>query len=238
MKPLPFVALIVAVACGGEKNSQLFDDPGGGATGGTGGKGAGGSTGGAAAGKGQGGGGPGGAGNGGAASGGAGTGGKGGGAGKGGSAGNAGSAAGLGGAGAGGPAGGQGGGPAGASGRGMAAGGRAGSAGTGGKAGAATCEGLVESYAETIEKALACDVGIDSEQCTEHVAASLPCGCTIHVNPVNEDALSELRRLSEQHTAMGCVVACTDVECVERVAVCTSSGNGSMGRCVETDTPE
>jgi hypothetical protein len=106
-------------------------------------------------------------------------------------------------------------------------------------AGSDTCGGIITAYAAALESALACDPAIDSDQCTEHVPASIPCGCTIHANPANEDAVAELLRLSEQHTELGCPVACTDVECIDRVPICMPSGDdASVGRCTETDTPE
>jgi hypothetical protein len=247
MKAWPFAALLVAAAaCGGESKNDLFDNPGSGGSGASGGKGSGGSTGGSGTGGTTGGTASGGAGTGGKATGGAGaamTGGKGGSmatGGTGGAAGNGGAmttggnggstAAGTGGrAGAGATGGasmaGVGGGSAGAGGRGMA-----------GASGAApTCDGLADAYAEALESALACDPSIDSVQCMHHVPASLPCGCPIHVNPDNEEAVAELERLQEQHDKMGCVIVCPDILCIDGESFCSTSGTGNMGRCVEGD---
>jgi hypothetical protein len=55
------------------------------------------------------------------------------------------------------------------------------------------------------------------------------------VNPENEEAIAELKRLSEQHSEMGCVMVCPAIACLDREAVCSTSGTGSMGRCVESD---
>jgi hypothetical protein len=135
---------------------------------------------------------------------------------------------------AGGPAAGVGGGVSGASGRGS--GGSAGKGGNGGKgggAGAMSCEELESAYQKKLPDALACFPNIDTDQCTEHVPASLPCGCTVHVNPANEDALAELQRLQQQHGKMGCIVACPAVECLPSEGVCTTMGSGSQGRCTE-----
>lgn len=255
MKAWSFLALMIsAVACGGS-NNDLFEDPPAGGTGGSGGKGTGGSTGGAstggAAGKGTGGtgtggsatggnggtggvtggtggstggtgtGGDAGVGTGGTQTGGTGTGGSTGGTGTGGDAGM-----GTGGTMAGGPAAGVGGGVSGAGGR-----------GTGGNAGTGstmTCEQLVQAYAKTLPDALVCNPTIDSVQCTEHLPSSLPCGCPIHVNPANEEAVAELTRLQQQHSKMGCIEVCGDVFCQDSEGVCTTMGNGGDGRCVES----
>jgi hypothetical protein len=114
-------------------------------------------------------------------------------------------------------------------------GGSAGRAGGGGSAGGPTCESLASAYEKALEDALACNAAIDSDQCTEHVLDSIPCGCDIHVNPENEEAIAEAKRLAEQHGTMGCVAVCPAVVCAETYAVCTTSGSGSQGRCVESD---
>lgn len=261
MRAWAFAGLLVsAVACGGASNDELFEEPG---TGGSAGSGTGGSTGGKGAGGGTAGKGTGGSATGGTATGGTGTGGTGtGGTGTGGSetggTGTGGSEAGgtgtggseTGGTGTGGSTGGSGasggsgatggtsaagtgGGPAGAGGRGMTTGGTAGRAGGGGNAGAVTCESLAKAYEETLPAALACNPDIDEQQCTEHVPASIPCGCPIHVNAANEEAIAELKGLSEQHSKMGCVEACPAIACLDRNGVCSKSGSGNVGRCEE-----
>jgi hypothetical protein len=258
MKAWPLVGLIVAIACGGERGNDLFDDPGRSGSGASSGKGSGGSTAGAGTGgKGSGGkaqGGSGGMSKGGTGGVGMATGGSDGGMATGGSGGDGGGVTtggsggvtngGSGGSGAtgGSSTAGVGGGVAGAGGR-TGSGGSAGTAGrmgSGGTAGAGgaptpTCEGLEEAYAEALESALACNPDIDSEQCTEHVPASLPCGCVIHVNPANEEALTEMKRLVSEHEKMGCVTVCPALACSELEAICTTSGNGGEGRCVEPD---
>jgi hypothetical protein len=256
MKGWPFLAFIVAIACGGGKDQDLFEDPGSGGKGASAGKGGGGSTGGASTG-GTGSGGKAGSGSGasggkGGAAGGA-TGGTGG-TGTGGSemGGSGGSETGgtggseTGGTGTGGSMAGGGGSDGGSAGMPTAgAGGSTGGAGTGGTgaggaahagnggAGSMTCEELEQAYATTMEEALACNPDIDSEQCTEHVPASIPCGCTVHVNPGNAAAVAELQRLQQQHAKAGCIAVCPAVECPGTEATCTSSDRGGEGRCRE-----
>jgi hypothetical protein len=131
-----------------------------------------------------------------------------------------------------------GGGKAGAGGRMTGTGGTGGSAGAGG-APPPTCDELEQAYAETFESAIACDPSLDFDQCTEHVPKSVPCGCVTHVNPENDEAIVELRRLSEQHEKLDCVMVCPEIACVEPETVCVADGNDdSVGRCVDLDTAD
>jgi hypothetical protein len=249
-----FLGLVVAVACGGESNQDLFDDPkrgGSGASagssgkGGAAGKGSGGSTGGTGTGGATGGTGTGGSATGGTggatggigtggATGGGGTGGTTGGAGTGGtehggSGGDAGSGAGTG------PAAGVGGGPAGSSGAGgRGSGGAGGRAGGGGSAGGMTCDQMQAAYGEALQQARECNPAIDAEQCTALTSSGIVCGCPVAINPAHEEAVAELLRLHNAFSQMGCEVACPDIACIGPYAGTCQPADSVAGLCLTT----
>ncbi len=117
---------------------------------------------------------------------------------------------------------------------------RAGSGGSGGSGGNAKCVEHARAYAEALEAARVCNADSGKDQCTKQVPSDLECGCSVFVNPDNEEAVAELERLLKE-IPDECVAVCPAVFCLDpETASCVagSGPNSDNGTCGPTLGPK
>jgi hypothetical protein len=109
------------------------------------------------------------------------------------------------------------------------AGGMGGKGGNGGSAGTANCDELTMQYADALAAARACNAESGKDQCTDTMPGSLTCGCDVFVNPDNEEAVAELRRLRK--AGASCSMVCPAIACINPGPAECGADRASDGLC-------
>lgn len=96
------------------------------------------------------------------------------------------------------------------------------------------CVALGIEMAQAVQAAKECNPVLSSEQCTQLVSASVPCGCPTFANPKNNDAIDRLSQIQQGYAKLGCGLGVACGACWQPVrGYCSPEG-----RCEDSTEPE